>query len=95
MITVERKTVTQGTTGGTKETWVTHLTIDAEAYEISGREALQYNRLSTNKVMRFKTAYNDITEKDRILFEGSYYNILNVNDPHRLHKFLLIDAEKK
>ncbi len=76
-IIIERLTRTQDDYGGIVETWTTHLTVYANVIPVSGREIFSSDRPNISRMTRFFIYYlSDLTEKDRISYEGDYYDIV-------------------
>jgi len=75
-IVIERVTRTQDAFGAIIETWATFATIYANIIPVSGRELYSSDRPNLRSSTRFYIYYrDDITEKDRILYDSNYYDI--------------------
>lgn len=73
-------------------TWVLSTTIFGRKQNRSGTKSIINNIEKIRSNDRFYCNVCDITENDRLLIDGDYYNILNVNNLRGKH--LQIDIEK-
>lgn len=75
-IIIERETQTRDDFGSIVKTWTTLATVYANVIPVSGRELYTSDRSNIRSLTRFFIYYReDVTEKDRINYEGNYYDI--------------------
>ena len=94
-LTVETPTETPDGFGGFETTWAnTKGTIWCEYEETGGGEGFDNGRLNTETSVSLMTRYRtDITVEDRLVLDGTYYNIRRVDNVRRQGKYLIIQAE--
>jgi len=98
IITLQRKTATADGGGGVTEAWA-DFAEDANPWANvkakSGREGLTEGRTTATFVVEF-TIYNraDVTELDRIVWQGVTYNIRGIRAEGGRKLHLVIDAER-
>ena len=69
---------------------------DAHQRQLSGYEAMRYQRPANIRVERFYADTTGLTVKHWISDpNGELWNIININNPHDLDEFYQIDAERK
>ena len=96
-IVIERYTATRDAYGGEVVTWAILATVWAGVeygQKISDEKQDTAKQIATKNIVfniRYSTAY---TEKDRILFESEYYDILNITHLGR-KRFTVIEAERR
>lgn len=78
-ITIERKTRTANLSGGFVETWAGVYSVWANVRAKGGREGMTDGRTNATYVVVF-TIYtlDDLTELDRIIWNGERYNIRGI-----------------
>lgn len=97
-ITLQRATETPDGFGGTVRGW-SNLRIDpcpwAAVIAKAGRESTSEGRMSATYIVLF-TIYNrdDLSEVDRILWNGEAYNIRNIRREGGRKLHLVIEAER-
>lgn len=92
-IVVERVTQTPNGMGGWSESWQPHLTINGRIRPLSGDERLSADKVTVYATHKLYTFLYDITEKDRVVFEGQVYDVKAVINPMTLNRFLQVDLE--
>lgn len=81
-ITVQRQTTTVGASGLPVETFADHLKTTAMAATVPGDEAIRYGRESSRQLVRFHVAAGqDIRADDRVVWNGTTYQIIAVRTP--------------
>lgn len=94
-IVIERYTVTRGNyENQAQTTWSTHLTIDATIQTLQGSEVIVSDKNGVMASLRMFCKPADITEKDRVKYNGKYYKIYFVTDPMLQSKFYEILLER-
>lgn len=88
MVTIQRFTSVSNGMGGYIEDWVNHMDYDGVIDQLSGNEKVVANQLSPTSTHVLIGSVVDITEKDRVVFEGKVYDVKNVDDPMNLHRHL-------
>ena len=97
-ITLHRYAETADGIGGTTRAWAdfaTDATVWANVKARSGREGLDEGRINATFVVLF-TIYNrtDVSELDRIIWNGENYNIRGVRREGARNLDLIIEAER-
>ena len=97
-ITLQRKTATADGYGGVTEAWTNLATNPrpwAEVIAKSGRETMVENRMTATFVTTFRIHNRtDLTELDRIFWDGGNYNIRAIRRQGARELFLIIEAER-
>lgn len=93
-ITVERKTVTPTQTGGRAVTWATHLQPWAAVKAKGGGEKQEDGRMNATSICAFTVYTADITELDRIVWNGETWNIRTIWRSGAQPLTMQIDAER-
>lgn len=89
-ITIQRgTTVTGGYTGDTV-TWATLTTCLAVVTPKSGRDAIMLQKIGLEADYKIYIDYSTAQEKDRILLDGKYYQIVWVQNPQSASEFLQV-----
>ena len=92
-IEIQRKTITEGA-WGPQEAWSTHLTIKGRMRQLSGREMYTGNKDVPISTHRLYCLPADIKSKDRVLYNGAYYNVVRQpNDVMNFARFMQVDCE--
>lgn len=97
-ITLQRGTETGDGAGGVTKAWAdlaSNPAVWAKVYAKAGQESLQEGRVNASFVVLF-TIYNrvDLSEKDRIIWQGEPYNIRNLRREGGRALRLVIEAER-
>lgn len=97
-ITLQRATATADGIGGTTQAWAnlaTDATVWAAVRAKAGREAMGEGRMAATFVTLF-TIYNraDLSELDRIAWNGEVYNIRSLRREGGRNLDLVIEAER-
>ena len=94
-ITIERRTRAADGMGGFTETWATYKQVWANAKAKGGRESLDEGRTNAVFVVVF-TIYNiaDLSEVDRIIWNGERYNIRGILREGTRAQHVKIEAER-
>jgi len=97
-ITLQRKTYTPDGAGGQTEAWADYAsdaTVWAHVRAKAGREGMDEGRMNATFVVLF-TIYNrrDIDPRDRIVWQGTNYNIRGIRDEGGRAQRLVIEAER-
>jgi SPP1 family predicted phage head-tail adaptor len=74
--------------------WATLYTVWASKKQQSGREAIRAEQLVASQTVVFTIRYKDVQPKDRVLFEGRYYDIKSINELGRKEGLELITEGK-
>lgn len=91
---IQRKTVTQSSSGEPVETWATLATVWAQKLPDRGQERHATRQLVGSAVMMFRTRYRAdlaLTVQDRLVFDGKTWDIHDVREIGR-RAFTEIDA---
>ena len=93
MVVLQRKTQAIDDYGGTVDTWTTYATVWSRVAPLKGRELIAAQAARSEVTTRFEMLYRSgVTEDDRIVYGGKYYNINAVIDPEEKHEDLQIMA---
>lgn len=96
-ILIQQETATRGTSGQEILTWSDVANVWAKvSYPLTGSgESVEADQVivttTTEFVIRFR---NGIDEKMRIVYNGSNFGIININETQERNHFLLIKAHK-
>lgn len=91
---IQRKTVTQSSSGEPVETWATLATVWAQKLPDRGQERHATRQLVGSAVMMFRTRYRAdlaLTVQDRLVFDGKTWDIHDIREIGR-RVFTEIDA---
>ena len=95
MISIERKTFLADAMGGTVETWAHVYSVWAMVKAKAGREVVDQGRTNATFVVNFTIrALADLSEVDRIVWNGDRYNIRGVLRASTRELHLVIEAER-
>lgn len=79
-VIVQKKTTTKDADGVKTETWNQHRALWAAVSDLSGREFYAAAAVQMERTLKFTTRYYaDITTAMRILYDGEYYHIDQVD----------------
>jgi len=93
-VVIERGTDIDDGSGGTYAEWAVVETVYCAIKQKSGAEKFQQQDIRTVKTKSFITRYGaDVTELDRLVFNGQYYNVRSVEDIDERNMWLEIIAE--
>lgn len=94
-ITIQRRTRTADGIGGFTEDWTSQYEVWANVKAKGGRESLDEGRTNAVFVVTF-TIYNiaDLSELDRILWNGERYNIRGILREGNRAQHVRIEAER-
>lgn len=80
--------------GGFTRTWTTYATVRAAFKAKSGFERMQADRLDAQTkneaVIRYR---DDLTESDRVVFNGKAYNIRFINNVEFRNRWIVLDLD--
>lgn len=93
-IVIQRKTSVSNGLGGMVDSWSTHLTIDGRIRPLSGNEKISADKNTLYVTHRLYCSILDITEKDRVLFNGVKYEVKFVANPMNFGRYLMVDLEE-
>lgn len=97
-ITFQRLTATEDGIGGATKAWAnlaSNATVWAEVKTRVGREVMVEGRLTAQSPTTFRIYWRgDISELDRIVWQGSHYQIRNIVRHGGRKLWLEIDAER-
>lgn len=94
-ITIESKTVTRGTLGGTSESWTTFVTTMAQISPLRGREYFEAQATQNSTEYKIITRYVEgVTAGMRVSYNGDVYNITAVINPDLRNRYLELMATK-
>jgi SPP1 family predicted phage head-tail adaptor len=80
--------------GGYVESWKTHLSINGKMRPLSGKEQLSADKQTVFATHKLYCAIADITEMDRVVFNGDIFEIKNIpKDVMNMHNHYEIDLE--
>jgi SPP1 family predicted phage head-tail adaptor len=93
-VVIQRKAQVSNGIGGFETTWNTHLTIKGKMRPLSGKEQLSADKMTVFATHKLYCALADITEMDRVLFDGDIYEIKSTpKDVMNMHNHYEIDLE--
>jgi SPP1 family predicted phage head-tail adaptor len=92
-IEIQRRTLTQNAFGEFVEVWGLHLTIDGRIRPLNGNERLSADKTTLFATHRLYCDVADITEVDRVVYQGKIYNIKFVSNVMNFNRHLQIDLE--
>lgn len=97
-ITLQRKVLTPDGAGGRSESWVDFVANPrpwAEVIAKAGREGMTEGRIAAQFTVLFKIYHrSDVTETDRILWDGVPYNIRGIRRETGRALRVVIEAER-
>lgn len=94
-ITIERPTRVSDGAGGFTETWAALETVWADVFPEGGTERNEDGAFNATGTFRFVIRFIDgLTERDRILWGGEYYNIRQVARRGGREMYLNLRAER-
>ena len=95
IISIERKTLVADTMGGFAETWAEVYSVWAAIKAKAGREGLVDGRTNATFVTNFTIrARGDLSEVDRIIWNGARYNIRAVLRVSSRELHMVVEAER-
>lgn len=89
-LALERSTTSRGTAGGVSKSWAGLATVWADYQPNRGREFFAARSLLAETNAVFKIRYRDVTAKDRAIFRGRIYNIVDVVAEDGRTRYLLL-----
>lgn len=93
-VNIERLTATRGTDGSKAEAFVAHLTDEpAEVYGLSGAEYARASSEYGRVTHRITVRRQDVLSTDRIVHEGTLYNIRAVLPDFKMRQWLTLMCE--
>lgn len=93
-ITVQVRSTATDSVGSQATTWSDVCTLWASVEPTGGKEILAGEAMRGVSVFTITTRYYPgITPKNRILFEGVPYDILNINDTDQRHRELVMTCQ--
>lgn len=96
MVKVERVITVSNGFGGYTETWATHIAeYSGVIDQLSGNEFVKADKTFPGSTHILIGDIADITENDRVIFNGKQYDIKNVDNPMNLDRHLEILLEYK
>lgn len=94
-IEIQRLTKTQGIYGDTKISFLPLKKVWAKVNGLHGKEYWEAKEYGVERTVEFVIRYSacrDLTEKDRILFRGNFYNISSIDNVMYRNEYLKIKA---
>lgn len=83
-LTIQARTLTRDAAGGAVPSYADVDTVWAQKVETTGRESRIANQLRADTTIVFRIRYYaDLTEQHRLLFEGRYYDVTQINEENR------------
>ncbi len=93
-IVIEAPTEAVNALGEYYSTWATYHTCFANVTRFGGIEKLEAGKVTATNRIRFKIRFFDgITEKMRILYDGSYYDITEIQELNREGLWLTVNKK--
>ena len=93
-ITIERRTEVSDGTGGVSRSWTPLAEVWAAVKPRVGRESMSEGRIAAAYSVTFTIYNRDIEERDRIVWNGEYYNVRGVMRAGERELYLDVDAER-
>jgi SPP1 family predicted phage head-tail adaptor len=94
-ITFQRYAETADGIGGVTQAWSDVVTVWAKAMSASGREGAVNDRTTATNMIVFEMySRNDLTELDRIVWDGVWYNIRTIKRNGLRPQKMKIEAER-
>ena len=94
-ITIQKKTITTDSYGGTVETWTDVSRVAALMEPLQGRELATAQTVNAETTTRITIRYfAGLIPANRIIFEGKFYNIQSVVDVELRHREMIILASE-
>ena len=95
LIAIEEQVLTPNGSGGNSVAWQTKGDIWALVRPLSGKEVTDYERVNAEARYLFVVRYPaDITDSDRIIWEGTAFNIRVRKAPKGRDLYMQIEAER-
>lgn len=83
-IVIESQTDTQNALGEWSSSWATYHTCFAAVSRFGGAEKLEGGKTTATNKIRFKIRFfAGISEEMRVLYNGRYYDIIEIQELHR------------
>jgi SPP1 family predicted phage head-tail adaptor len=93
-VVIQRSTTVPNGIGGFVTTWTDHLAIKGKMRPLSGKEQLSADKQTIFATHKLYCALADITEIDRVVFDGDIFEIKNIpQDVMNMHNHYEIDLE--
>jgi SPP1 family predicted phage head-tail adaptor len=94
-ITLQRFTSTKNAIGEALKTWATYAIVPAAIKPQRGGERVNGDKREAADVVTFQVRYyQGVVPKDRLLYEGVNYDVLNIRESGRRH-LMEIDARRQ
>ena len=88
-IVIENQTFSNNSIGEYTSSWSTFHTAFSSVTKVSGSESVQADQITATNKVRFKIRFFDgINEAMRVLYNGNYYDIVEVQELDREGLFL-------
>lgn len=90
-IALQSRANTADGSGGYTTVWTTYATVGARLENVSGSERLHSQRLDAETTVKATIRYrSDITESDRVSFDGKVYQIRHIDNLEFRNRWLRI-----
>ena len=92
-VTVNRPTVSVGSSGAPMETFASHLSFKGLIRPLTGRELFASGKQTSFSTHRLYCDVADIDVKDQIVANGNTFQVRYVENPNNLNHHLEVDME--
>jgi len=97
-VAIQQKTIATDGSGGPVETWadITGMSsVPASIEPLQGHELLKAQTINAETTTKITMRYQaGVIAANRIIFEGTFYNLQSVIDPEKKHRELIIMASE-
>lgn len=95
-VDVMRITKTSDGMGGWTEAEVVHIdNLPCRINWLRGSERVQFDKDTYFRDAKLYCAVVDITNKDRIVYDGITYEVVNVSNPDNMDRYLIVEMKLK
>ena len=95
-IQLQKEILTPDGAGGYSSSWQAVATVWAAKHHVRGKERLRHQQVLSQDVVEFTIRYrDDVTTSMRILYDGSFYNLLAINDVCDAHQTLELVTQEQ
>ena len=86
---------TDGLGGRTESETTLHTDLPCRINWVNGNERIMFNKTTYYRDAKLYCRVTDITVADRVVYEGIYYDIVNVSNVDNMNRFLTIEMKRR
>lgn len=92
---IERATEISDSMGGHRSTWsMLHQNVLCYLTTVSGMESIIWSKLTPVKTHIMYCQPKEFTEKDRVKFNGSVFDIVSIRNPGHMNQYLRVELRQ-